>query len=80
MSTKNKMISEMGLTVLSERRHAKLTGITRRDSIFPPMWVMLIFVGVFFGVFGSLMVLRPDLINWHAFNQAFLLGIIMGMR
>lgn len=65
---------------LNDRFTAKLTGVTYRPGLSIVGRLFPVFVGFAFGAFFMVVLLRPDLINWQAFSQSFMLGIIMGMR
>ena len=77
---KTNYISEAGYSVLSERRQAKLIGITKKESLFPPQNIMIGMFGFFIGIFLGIIILKPELINWRVFNQAFILGVITSFR
>ena len=76
----SKWISEMGMASLSHRRHARLTGITKKDSLFSLMGYTKIVVGFLIGVFVTIAIIKPELIDWGTFSRSFLIGIIMGAR
>lgn len=72
----------MTLRTMQPKRMAKLTNITSKtDEMEVNAIGVIIVLSIFsIGMFTALVILRPDLIDWRAFERSFMLGIIMGMR
>jgi len=77
----NKYTSEVGFSLQSERRQAKIIGVTKPNhfSFFESYYLILVF-GILIGLFVAVAIFHPELINWQVFNQSFIIGLMMGMR
>lgn len=73
------MKTETNLSIQSERRMAKLTGICNPDPSYLSIFYWLI-PGIIIGFFLAIVLIKPELINWQVFGQSFLIGVMMGVR